>query len=71
MKPTESQLIIGSDISTACAAGIFRCSWGWCIRKPVITGYYEDVNHTERGKGWDCVHGNHGDDVLGCTLSPL
>lgn len=41
--------------------------------KPVIRAYYEDVNHTEmqRWTGGHSIHGNHGDKVLGCTLSPL
>lgn len=46
---------------------------GWHITKPVITAYHEDVNHTEmqRWRGGNSIHGNHGDKVFGCTLSPF
>ena len=52
----------------------FQVHLGDCpTTKPVITVHYEDVNHTEmqRWRGGHSIHGNHGDKVLGCTLSPL
>lgn len=46
---------------------------GWHTTKPVITACSEDVNHTEeqRWREGCSIHGDHGEKVLGCTLSPL
>lgn len=49
----------------------FPDTLGWlAYNKPVLTAYYEDVNHTEMQiwRGGHSIHGNHGDKVLGCTF---